>query len=114
MPDDPFFCPSSILVGANNRAVHKVDFPLDMTLFIGFDLQALEELLPHAFFAPFVKAAVDRLPGTISIRQVAPWCTCFQNPENAVNNLAMTFSWPSCFRLLRWQERLELFPLLIR
>ena len=76
MPDDPFFCPSSSLMGTNDGAVHKVDFPLDIALFIGFDLQAFEELLPQSFFAPFVKAAVDRFPRPKSIRQVAPWGAC--------------------------------------
>ena len=67
MLDDPFFCPSSSLMGPNDSAVHKVDFPLDFALFIGFDLQAFEELLPQAIFAPFVKATVDLFPRSISI-----------------------------------------------
>lgn len=105
MPDDPFFCPSSVLMGPNDSAVNKVDFPLDIALFIGVDLQALEKLLPQSFFAPFVKATVDCFPWPESFGQVAPWCACFQNPENAVNNLSMTFPRPSCFRLLGRQER---------
>lgn len=105
MPDDPFFCPSRSLMGPNDSAVHKVDFPLDISLLIGFDLQAFEQLLPQPFFAPFVKATVDRFPRPISIGQVAPRGACVQNPENAVNNFSMAFSRSSCFRLLRWQER---------
>ena len=92
-------------MGTNDSAVHKVDFPLDIALFIGFHLQAIEEHLPQSFFTPFVKAAVDRFPRPISIRQVASWGACVQNPENDVDNLAMTFSRSSCFRLLRRQER---------
>ena len=92
-------------MGTNDGAVHKVDFPLDIALCIGFDLQAFEELVPQSFFAPFVKAAVDRFPGSISIGQVAPGSACVQNPENAVDYYSMAFSWSPCFRLLRRQER---------
>lgn len=110
----PLFGPSGVLVRAYDRAVYKVDFPLHIPLSVRFRLGPLEEFFPQSFLAPFVEAAVNRLPWAIAFGQVAPRRSRPQDPQDSVDNLAVILPGPSCLRFLRWQERLQLFPLLIR
>lgn len=87
-------------MGANDSTVHKMDLPLDMDLGICFHLKVLKKLLPQAILAPLVEAAVDGLPRAVPFGQVTPWRPGFQNPADAVDDLAMAFSRPPYFRFL--------------
>lgn len=110
----PLFGTSSVLVRPYDSTVDEMDFPLNIAFLVRLFLHALEEFLPQSFFAPFVEAAEDRLPRTVPLRQVSPGSAGPQDPQDTVDDLAMILARPSCFRFLRWQERLELFPLLVR
>ena len=110
----PLFGTSRMLVRAYECAVHEVDFPLDLALLCRFRLHLLEDLLPQPPFAPAVEASVNRLPWPIPLRQVAPRSTRSQDPQNAVDDLAMVRSRPTGFWLLRWKQRLNLLPFFIR
>ena len=89
MLDVPLFGTSGILVRTDDSAVDEVDLPLNIVLLVRLFLHALEEFLPQPFFAPFVEAAENCLPRTVSLRQVAPGGTCAQDPQDAVDYLAV-------------------------
>jgi hypothetical protein len=46
-------------------------------------------MFPNTFISPSAKFAVCIFPITIVWRQITPWCTSAQNPENAVDELAI-------------------------
>ena len=110
----PLFRPRRVLMRAHGRAVDKVDFPLDIVMLVSVYLHLLKDALPQPVFAPLVEAPIHGLPGTISLGQVAPWCTRTQNPKNSINDLAVVGSGTTSIRLLGWQQRFDLLPLFVR
>jgi hypothetical protein len=50
----------------------------------------------------------------VTLWDISPWGTSSVKPENSINNSAMIQGWFPCSGFLRWQQRLELHPLLVR
>ena len=51
----------------------------------------MENSLQCAVITPFAEAAVDRLPGTIAFRQVAPGSPTLCNPQDCMKNHTLIF-----------------------
>lgn len=49
-----------MLVGADNRAIEQVDFPVDLVLLIRFALDLCPYSFPDASFSPTIEAARNR------------------------------------------------------
>lgn len=72
----------------------------------------MENSLQCAVITPFAEAAVDRLPGTIAFRQVAPGSPTLCNPQDCMKNHTLIFR-GGASSLRRWKEMLYLIPLVI-
>jgi len=76
-------------------------------------VESLEHPVPGPVAAPPLEPVVDRLPGTIAVRQVAPRSARAQEPEYGVEDFPEVASRPAAFGA--WREQIfEAFPLFIR
>ena len=100
-------------MGANARAIDHRDRPIDLVVVGRFGLDLGQDSLPDARRLSTPKAAVDGLPGAVPLRQIPPWCTRAQDPEDAIEDHAMILGRTTGCRALRWQQRLEAVPLLV-
>src|SRR4051794_18128121 len=103
-----------VLMGANDARVHKVQIPVEQALSIGVRLQGLQHTAPYPQLAPAVEPARHGPDRAIPLGQVAPWRTCAQDPENAVQDGAVAVVGPPRVRPLGRQKRLQTLPLPIR
>ena len=95
-----------MLVGSNDGAIDKVDFPVDASFGICFGLNGGKDLVTYPLSAPAVEPAVDRAPGTVPLGHVPPRSTGFELPEDAVDDPPVILGWPAGLGLLRWKKRL--------
>ena len=103
-----------LLVGSNNRAVNRMNRPVDLPLGIGLLLYGRKEALPDAGFAPAVEAAGHRTPGALPVWQITPGGAGTQNPQHAVEEASMIHSGSTRCRFLGRKQRVEPFPLRVR
>jgi hypothetical protein len=101
-----------MLVRPDNRAVHVVDVPIDLTGGIGLRLDLGKDAVPEAGLTPTVEAAGDGGPGTVALGQVPPRGASAQNPQNAVDDLAMISRRTASPGFL-WQKWLQPLPLFV-
>src|SRR5689334_9586588 len=76
--------------------------------------QGAQNLVPDAFFSPFPKVMVNRLPGRKVMRQGAPQTPTAQDIQDSVNNRTPFMQIKGSTRLDRWDQRLQDLPLCIR
>jgi len=74
--------------GRHLGAVHAREVPVDAALAVQADLQGFEHLVPGAIASPLAGPFVDRLPGAVALRQVAPGRTGAQEPEYGVEHFS--------------------------
>jgi hypothetical protein len=103
-----------VLVGANDRAVDEVHRPIQQTPAVGLPLEGAEDLLPQAGFLPAIEPAGDSMPRAEAPRQVSPWRSSGENPEDAVEQTPMRVRRTAHPAMLGRQQRNESTPLLIR
>jgi hypothetical protein len=99
------FCPSGVLMGAHNRAIDEVDFPVQLALGITLSLQLHQNTLPDATLPPAVVTTGHRTPLTIPFGQVSRGSTCPQDPEDPIDDLPMVKIWSTYSWFLRWQQQ---------
>ncbi len=80
---------SCVLVGADNRTINKVYWPLDPSLMVCELLQRSQDTLPDASMLPPIKATRDRVPRPVPLRQVSPRRTRGEEPKDAVDDPPM-------------------------
>jgi len=77
---------------------------------IRFINQRFEQSFPYSLVAPAAKSPVRILPISIRRRQIAPWRSSPQNPENRVDELAIVFRVASPCSFSSWQVGGQPFP----
>lgn len=109
----PLFSRSSgVLVRAGNGRVDR-HRPLDLADGLGIALRFGEDLFPDPVEGPYPESFVAGLPRPVPGRDVTPWGTGPDLPEDPVDHLpVITPRRPS--RDLRWQQRLDPRPRLVR
>jgi hypothetical protein len=101
-----------MLVGADDGAIDEVQIPIDLPGRIGAALDGGEELVPRPRLRPAPEAGIHRLPGAISVGDIAPGGASGQFPADRVEDAPVVLPRPAG---LGWrQERLEPFPFGIR
>ena len=100
-------------VGTDDGPVHVVDFPVDAAFLIGSLLDLGEKAVPEARLAPTVEPAGDRADWPVAFRQITPWRTGADNPENAIDDAPVVGGWSPSLRLLGRQQWLDFRPLFI-
>ena len=103
--------------GAHNgrgtfEPVNEMDRPIHMTLGIRFCLQLREYPVPYPGISPSAETAVYRRPWPVPLGDISPGRSGSHFPENPVDDLAVVFRRPSCFRFLGRKIVFELLPLL--
>ncbi len=116
MPPDfvPPFCSSRMLMRSYHRPINRVLFPIDLPSSIALLLQCTQDSLPNSCFLPAIKAAGDRAPRAVVVRQISPRRTGSQDPKDCIDNQTVIVCWTTHFWLLWRQQGIQLFPLLIR
>src|SRR5215213_4812422 len=92
-----------MLMSADDGAVHVVDGPVDLTLSIGPLVQGAQNALPEPAGGPAVEARRHSRPWPIMLGQVAPWCPCAGQSQEAVDDQTMIFGRPTRPRSSRQQ-----------
>jgi hypothetical protein len=95
-------------MGANDGGVDHVGLAVLLAA------KRFENLLPKAPTLPSGEARVDRLPGAIPLRQVAPWRSGPHHPEHRVDHHAMALVRWTHSAPLRGEQRRDAGPLLVR
>ena len=102
-----------MLVGSDYRGINEMDRPIHMTFRIGFGLQFSEYPVPYPGISPSAETAVYCRPRPVPLGDITPWSSGSHFPEDPVDDLAMVFRRPSCFRFLGRKILFELLPLLL-
>lgn len=100
-----------MLVGADDRPIHKVRRPIQMASRIALLLQPRQEVIPDACVDPAVKLRSHRLPRAIALRQVTPGNARGVQPQNTINQTAAVVWRKPPFGL--GQQRFHSRPLLV-
>ena len=100
-------------VGTDNGPVHVVDFPVDAAFTISLLLDLGEDVAPDTGLTPAVEPTGDRADWPVAFRQIAPWRTGANNPENAIDDAPVVGGWSPSLRLLGRQQWLDFRPLVI-
>ena len=103
-----------MLVGSHDRAIDKMEVPVELPGRITLLLDGSKEPVPDAGLAPAVKAAGHCLPGAIALRQITPGRPGAEEPQDAIKNATVVYRRTSGLRFLGRKQRLELLPLLVR
>src|SRR5215218_3160209 len=102
-----------VLVGANDRGIHKVQIPVDLTPRVSLSLKGGENAVPNTRPTPSVEAARHRSDRAIALRQIAPGGAGAVDPQHAAHHPAVIVIRSARARLLRRQQRLKPPPLFI-
>jgi len=94
------------LMRPEDRAIHIVDLPVEVSARVGLLLDRRKEARPDPRLAPAIKAARDGSPWAIALRQVAPRGASAEEPEDTIEDAAVVGGWAACFGLLRGKQRL--------
>src|SRR5258707_657491 len=97
------FCPSRVLMCANNRAIDGVLLPINLSIGITLLLQGFQHLLPNTGFDPAIKAASYGAPRAIVIGKISPRRARSHYPKDSIENQTMILCWTTHFWLLWWQ-----------
>jgi len=95
-----------MLMRPDDRAIHIVDIPVEVSARVGLLLDRRKEARPDPRLAPAIKAARDGSPWAIALRQVAPRGASAEEPEDTIEDAAVVGGWAACFGLLRGKQRL--------
>ena len=79
-----------------------------------FGLQGHQQVIPDACVAPAAETAVDGFPGSVLAGQITPRRSAANAPENGVDHQPVILGWTAGSRALRWQQRNDARPLLVR
>ena len=113
-PDfDPPFCPSRMLVRANDGTINRVLLPIDLPIGITLLLQGFQHALPNPGLLPPIKPACDSLPAAVALGEIAPGRSSANQQEEGVDDRAMVIVRSAGERLLWREERSEPLPLMI-
>src|SRR3954454_17961992 len=103
-----------VLVGANDRGIHKVQIPVDLAPRVSLSLKGREEAVPNPRSAPAIEAARHRSDRAIALRQVPPVAAGAVDPQHAAHHAAVIMIGSARAGLLRRQQRLKSLPLCVR
>ncbi len=106
----PLFRSRRMLVGADDRAIDKVDLPRELPLRVGLLLDRRQDTIPVPGFPPAIEPTVDRAPGAVALGQVPPGGTGAEDPENAIGDPAILGA-VAALLLVGRQHRLQAPPL---
>jgi hypothetical protein len=101
--------------GADDGGVEEPKVAAQATVPLEVVEQVGEDRGPGAVAAPAVEPVVDGLPGSIAFREVAPGSTRVEDPEDAVEEIAMGLPGMSLAPVVcgMGQGMLEPFPLTV-
>ena len=106
-----------MLMSSNDRAVHRLDLPVEQAGLISLLLQGIEDALPEALLTPAIEAGGKRGPWAVVLRDIAPGSAGAVKPKQAIECAAMADERPAALAALGrpfgWQERLKSFILSI-
>jgi hypothetical protein len=98
-------------MGTHGGAIEEVHGPVQGPDRITLGLHGGQESVPDPGPLPAAEARVHRLPGTVPLRQIAPWHTGGQSPEDGIDDQAMVVGRSTGGRALGRQERRQPLPL---
>ncbi len=75
-----------MLMSTNNRAIHKINFAVNLRQRIALLLQGLQDPILDTRLAPAIKATEHGAYFAIALRQVAPGGARADDPEHAVDH----------------------------
>ena len=73
--------------------------------------ERFKDRLPTSALSPAIETIVDRRAGTIVGRAIAPACAALKHVNDTADNASIVIA--RLARLVRWQMRLDLSPLLV-
>src|SRR2546421_8352389 len=100
--------------GAYIGSIHTEQIPVDVAFLVEPDLQVFEHPVDHAFSAPGIEMMVDRLPGTVALRQITPGSAAAQDPEERVQDFPRGLARPAAPTLACGKQVIDQVPLLVR
>lgn len=86
----PPFCARSMLVSSDDGAVDEVDVPVEAAFLIRLALKFVQDSPPEPGLLPPVEATRNRLPLSVTLRELAPRCSSTKEPENPVDDAPVT------------------------
>src|SRR4051794_13045390 len=81
-----FFRPGRRSAGPDDGAIDTPEVVVDLPAVVQFIQQRGDDTSPGAVPAPTVEARVDRLPGAIAFREIAPRGAGMEDPEDAMDD----------------------------
>jgi len=93
-----------MLMGTNDRAIDRMDVPIELPGGIASLLQGFQYSLPDPSLLPPIKAAGYRAPRTVPLGEISPGRSGSQYPQDPIHDQAMIFGWTACFWLLRRKQ----------
>src|SRR5690242_7812609 len=82
----PFSGPGRRTAGPDDGGIDTPEVVIDLTSVIEFVQERGDDPDPGAIRPPAVEALIDRLPGAIALRQVAPRGAGMEDPQDAVDD----------------------------
>jgi hypothetical protein len=111
-----FFRPACGPAGANDGGIDEPQRVAQATLVFPLFQQLRKDLSPRAVTSPAPEPALHASPRTVAFRDVAPGGAGVESPEDAVDHAAVILRGPTAAAVMPRlrQERLEMFPVLVR
>ncbi len=106
----PCGAPSRVLVGADHRAIHLMEVPVELTIGVGWRLNCRQEPTPEASLLPAGEATGHGTPRALAFGQIPPGRPRAQHPENPIDHVAMIDGWTIGLRLWWGGQRWQLLP----
>jgi hypothetical protein len=110
-----FFRPPGGASAADDGGVDEPELAAQAAVALEVIEQPGEELGPHPILAPAIEAVVDGLPGAVAFRDIAPGGAGVEDPEDAVEAIAMGLPGMPLAAVVcgMGQEVLDPFPLTV-
>ena len=95
-----FFRPRRRLAGPDDGAIDTPEVVIDLPLVVQFVQQRGDDTAPSAVRPPPVEAPEDRLPGTVTFREVTPWGAGMEDPEDAIDDRSKIVKGMACLAVM--------------
>jgi hypothetical protein len=99
-----------MLMGADDRAIHTMEQPVESAVRIRLWLEGVKELFPDARPLPALEAAGHGGPRAIALGQIAPGGAGAQDPPEAIADRPMVMGWPPDLWCLGWEQWWQPLP----